>query len=654
MFKYISSRLNLFIMVPCILLALVVSYDVYHSYQRMANAYESEYNAFLSHQTLVLVHEIQKERGLTAGYIGSKGKNFGGELSRQRLLVDDAFETLKRRRDNWQLSHEMNKAYKDFIEPFKHISKTRRDVDSLSMQLNEALSFYTNTNSLGLHIVIMASKLSSNQVISAELFSIYNFSSTKESAGIERAVLANVLSANRFTPQLRIKHTELVTKQKVFTYEALESATSDIIDIFNEALSSESNTKVEAYRKVISSKNSNFSIQSSDWFEAATERINVLKQAEEKALQVVDETAIAIQTEAVIILVVELVILIIGIVVTIALSMAIRIRKNQSDMIKKGIEIAVDERDLADEIPVVSFDELGEAAKGINSLTKLFSNDLKEFLLASQNINTSSLETATAISQSQHNLEKQQTELEGISASILQMDASFNDIASSMENNTNSIHKVVNEAIDGKGVVTNAVTVIQEAARDMTESAESINHLNERVGSITSMVQLIQGIAEQTNLLALNAAIEAARAGEQGRGFAVVADEVRSLASRTQQSTEDIARIVSELQEGSKQAFNIIEHGKENALDASTQAELIKETLDRISTQICEVQIVSDKVTSSTKEQAGALESVSESIANISQRSSENVTGAKQISTAAELIAQSADDMDENILKYKT
>jgi len=501
-------------MLPCALLALIVSYDVYHSYNKMVNAYESEYNAyeseynaFLSHETLSVVHEVQKERGLTAGYIGSKGARFKSELNQQRKLVDEAMQKLKAQRSNWQISDDMITAYNEFISPFNKIADTRRAVDSLSLPLSNALKYYTGINSLGLHVVIMASKLSTNQIISAELFSIYNFSYTKESAGIERAVLANVFSADEFSPQLRIKHTELVTKQDVFTYEALESATADIIDIFNNALRSESNTKVEEYRETVANKDANFNRQASEWFKVATERINLLKEAEEKALRVVDKTAIKIQQEAVVILVVELAILVLGILVTIALSLAIKVRKNQSDQIKHGIDVALNERNLADEIQIVSFDELGDAARNINSLTQLFSGDLKEFLTTSRNINATSEQTATAISQSKYNLKEQQLELEGVASSIIDMDRSVNDIANSMESNAHSIHTVVNDAVDGKNVVTDAVTVIREAAQDMTASADSISDLNERIGSITSMVQLIQGIAEQTNLLALNAAI---------------------------------------------------------------------------------------------------------------------------------------------------
>ena len=641
-------------MVPCVLLALIVTYDVYHSYSRMANAYDSEYNAFLSHEVLAVVHEVQKERGLTAGYIGSNGQQFSAQLTQQRQQVDSILAKLKEHRADWQLSEEMNKAYVEFIQPFQNINVERRNIDSLSTQLGNALGYYTNINNLGLHVVIMASKLSSNQIISSELFSIYNFSNTKESAGIERAVLANVLSSDKFTPQLRTRHTKLVTKQDVFTYEALESATPEIESIFKSALNNSAANKVEDYRQAVANKDANFGLSANDWFDVATQRINALKQAEEQALTIVDETAIAVQQEAVIVLVVEVAILIIGILVTIALSVAIRIRREQSEKIKKGIEIALNNRDLADEIEVISFDELGEAAQGINALTQLFAKDLNEFSAASKNITTSSADTAAAITQSQANLTQQQSDVDGITSSIVQMDVNVNDIAASMEVNAQSIHKVAEEAHEGKGVVTNAVSVIQDAASDMTASAEAISDLNERIGSITDMVQLIRGIAEQTNLLALNAAIEAARAGEQGRGFAVVADEVRSLASRTQQSTEEIANIVTELQDGSAQAFNVIEHGKENAIAASRQAELIKETLDRINDQINEVEVETSSVTKGTKEQAEAIHEVHQSITNISQRALENVAGAEQISVAAESIAKSALEMDEQIVKYTT
>ena len=619
----------------------------------MKDAYDAEYNAFLSHGVLAVVHEVQKERGMTAGYIGSEGKKFGTQLQQQRQTLDRALQKLKAERKHWTLSDKMDEAYRDFINAFNEKSSTRSAVDSTNIALGKALGFYTNINDKGLHVVIMASKLSSNQIISSELFSIYNFSSTKESAGIERAILANVLAKDQFPPQLRNRHTKLVTKQEVFTYEALESATPEMFKLFNDAVNSSASRAVLDVREAVSKKDSGFGISSEEWFGYATTRINELKQAEETALTIVDVTAVKIQQEAVVVLVVELIVLLIGVLTTIAISLAIKVRQEQSNLIKEGIQIALEQRDLAHEIELVVFDELGDAAQGINSLTHLFGEDLKRFHAASKDITTSTHETAVAISQSQTNLIDQQTGVQTIASAAEQMNANVGVIANAMEENAESVAKVAQESSDGKNIVNEAVNVIHGAANDMSKSAEAINTLNEKVGSITDMVKLIGGIAEQTNLLALNAAIEAARAGEQGRGFAVVADEVRSLASRTQKSTEEISVIVNELQQGSAQAFDIINQGKENAISASNQAELIKEALDRIAMQIDDVKSVTESVTINTKEQAKAIEEVNHNIVNIYEQATENVAGAEQIAVAASSIAEAAMDMDDEIDKYQ-
>ena len=648
----LSSKLTLLILLPCLLLGGIIFVDLYKAYERMNGAYDAEYNAWLTEEVLGVVHEVQKERGNTAAFIGSEGNRFREVLAHQRTVVDKALSTLESKRKDWDLSEEMLEAYRDFVEAARPAMRIRNQIDSLDIPLKEALAFYTNINKKGLHVVIMASKLTTEQLISSELFSIYNFSGTKESAGVERAVLANVLSTGTFTPQLREKHIRLVTKQEVFLYEAMEAATSELESIYKKATQGAAAKKVKQARLEVGSKDNDFNLTAADWFQWSTDRINLLREAEQASLKVISHHAVSVQQQSVVTLVINVSILISGVVVTVLILLAIRLRNGQSKRIKEGIDIALSQRDLSHNIEIISFDDLGTAANGINKLTDLFSGDLNGFSSASSDISKSTGETTQAILQTQQNLNEQQAGIQSIASATEQMNANVNSIAYAMENNSLAVANVTQESMSSQNTVCKAVDVIQLASNDMSESARAIHRLNDRVGSITEMVQLIRGIAEQTNLLALNAAIEAARAGEQGRGFAVVADEVRSLASRTQKSTEEISVVVDELQSDSQTAFNVIFQGQGNASAASEQAELIKSALDRITVQIEEVKNLTETVTQNTKEQANAIENVNVSITNIFQQVSDSVAGAENIAAAATKIERSAGDMDKEIDKY--
>jgi methyl-accepting chemotaxis protein len=209
------------------------------------------------------------------------------------------------------------------------------------------------------------------------------------------------------------------------------------------------------------------------------------------------------------------------------------------------------------------------------------------------------------------------------------------------------------ETVNGEQAVKTSMQGISKTATEVARVGETITELNSRVNDILGMVDVIKSVADQTNLLALNAAIEAARAGEQGRGFAVVADEVRTLAKRTQQSTQEISDVVDVLKSSSQKAFLSIEIGNQQAEAAVTNAQQISVVLAKIVENIQSVDDVTRVIASSTQEQSTVIQSINSNVASIDDQARENVVGAEELSASSLQLSQIAYDMEERIQTYK-
>ena len=652
--KLVSQYLSKALFVPCLLLTLIVTYDAIHAYSSMKDNGLAIDVVDTSKLALSLVHEVQKERGLTAGYLGAKGSKFGSELKAQRLNVDKAAKAFSRSVEENTVHGQLLRHAKAILTALNSVPALRTQVDNLDIELSSALKAYTAINIMGLDTLHIGVSGTSSDALSKSLSGVLYLSSAKESSGIERAVLTNVFSAGRMNSMLRSRFQTLLTKQEVYLSLALGILPDDMSTKVQQGLTNPAVTKINPYREEVQQKDANYTSDAAEWFAAATARINALKALEDELLTSTQEKASRQYTNSLVSLTVELLVLFVGLLVTFLLFKAVSLRKKQSLCIEKGIRIALDERDLKDEIDIISRDELGTAAGDINKLTRTFFEDLMLFKQRSANIKNSSAVTAQSIDSNQNSLASLQQEVSQIAASAEELQYSIQSISQTIESNVSRTESASRESHLSKDKVANAVKLIAQTSQDMEQTVSKLSTLNEKVESISSMVGLIRGIAEQTNLLALNAAIEAARAGEQGRGFAVVADEVRSLASRTQQATGDIASFVEELLDSAAESADMIERSHNQSSDAAAQAHEINESLTRIDDMIAEINESTQLISESSKEQTKAVESITNGIIHINEVATENVRDNEKVLELAKTVEDETIAVNEIVQRYKS
>lgn len=241
-----------------------------------------------------------------------------------------------------------------------------------------------------------------------------------------------------------------------------------------------------------------------------------------------------------------------------------------------------------------------------------------------------------------------------MATAVQQMVATIGEISESTSVAVEGVHQAASNAEQGRTVVETTVSNVGQLTGILSNSQQSIGSLNEHVAKIGGAVNIIQDIAEQTNLLALNAAIEAARAGEQGRGFAVVADEVRALASRTHQSTEEITRVVSDIQSQMSMVVSDIDQCNDQGQQTLHASEKLDSSLQQIIADMHAIQGNSERIASAIEEQGIVMNQVSDSITELNVISENNMQSAQECLHEVNSVSAQAHEMDDAVAEFKT
>ncbi|MBV1877981.1 MAG: methyl-accepting chemotaxis protein [Pseudomonadales bacterium] len=312
-------------------------------------------------------------------------------------------------------------------------------------------------------------------------------------------------------------------------------------------------------------------------------------------------------------------------------------------------EISAGEGDLTQRLDDSRSDELGRLAKRFNQFVTKIETVITKILEGSVQLSTYAEALSVTSEQSEVTLGDQQSEASMAVKSMAHMSQEAQVVSGS----TKTAAKAANDAAQQAKVCVNqvetATSAIDLLAVDTAAAEETINSLQADSQSIGSMLDAIKGIAEQTNLLALNAAIEAARAGEQGRGFAVVADEVRSLAQRTQESTLEIQTIIEKLQHNASNASEAMDKSKKNSVHAVTCVESIAETLIQLSTAIAEIDDMASSIADSAESQSKVVVDVNSNMSKISKGADEIRNGSTESALATSQLAQLASQLQNEV-----
>jgi methyl-accepting chemotaxis protein len=316
-------------------------------------------------------------------------------------------------------------------------------------------------------------------------------------------------------------------------------------------------------------------------------------------------------------------------------------------------DIAKGDGDLTNRLRADRDDEIGQLAKEFNLFVDKIHHLVTEVVNAVKEIGSSTEKLNSIALLSSKGVGNQRTETDSVATAMTEMSSTARDVAQNANMAAESARQADLKGHEARDVVLKSMAAIHALAEDIQQSSTVITDLEKDVENITTVLSVIRGIAEQTNLLALNAAIEAARAGEQGRGFAVVADEVRTLASKTQKSTEEIQHMIVKLQSGTQKAVNVMHNNKARGDEAVGQVNQAEKALNEIADSIATINDMNTQIASSAEEQTNVTEDINRSLVRIVQIAEETASGTRETENASKRLAELASSVRQLVNQFR-
>ncbi|MEM7112567.1 MAG: nitrate- and nitrite sensing domain-containing protein [Chloroflexota bacterium] len=711
----LRSKHILLVIIPIIALLYFVIAQVTNRIQLVAEMNNIQNLVGLSVRVSNLVHELQRERAQVAAFIGSEGTSFEQEMRGQRdisTLFQTELTTYVSTLDAADFGPEFQALVNDATGSLQQLPAVRNQTDSLQIDSQSALDVYSDINEQLLDLIAFAAQLTSDGEISRLLTNYNLFLQTKELAGQERAILADVFAANRVKPSELGAFVTAIGGQNALLESFFTSSTAEEIAIYNNTVQGPAIDDFLRLRQVAINNSAigNFGVAVDLWFNAATTRIDLFKQVEDQLTVSLVDTSTGIQNAAQVNLIISIVVAVITLILTAVL--ALLISRNITEPLGQimGTFAEVGRGNLNSRVSIVGRDELGRMGQELNSMldntislvqTSEERDDIENAIMqllddvagvaegdltgeaqinedltgaiadsfnymieqlrdiitnvqeATLQVSSSANEIQTTAEHLAEGSENQAAQIIDTSAAIDEMSVSIQQVSENATLSANVGEQASINAQRGTEAVKNTINGMNRIQEQVAESAERIRTLTSSARQINEFVKLIKSIADRTSILALNASIQAARAGVAGTGFAVVAEEVERLSERSTDATRQINAITRTVQQESEAALVAMEATTREVTTGTMLANEAGERLNEIETVSQQLADLIQSISLAAKQQARGSETIAQAMNDIADVTQQTAAGTKQAAVSINTLAELANELRGSVSTFK-
>ena len=661
--QHLSMRNKLLLLVVPSLLA-VLYFSIASIMENWSEARDARILYDRANFTLVLnpaVESLQRERGLSAVAISA---GFTSEVTQalrlQRSRTDNALNQLipevTRFENSRALAPEMRALVRGYQSIQRDLQQWRQQIDAQQLDSPTMFERYSASIEQLTSFAPLVIQSTTEAELSKLLTVFYLLTDAAELAGRERATGAVYLSLADFDMELYQEFAALVGSQQgvlEIVAQLIGGSLGERIDAVERH--SDSQAALASRQRILLAGAEKPAIEGGQWFEQTSARIDVLYDVKAEIIEQVTVQAdyIADNARNSLIMVSSITALLIAFVLATTF-LIMRAINSQVANLLEAIDYAMRNKDLSERVKVTSDDELGRVGNSVNDLFASFSEALQRIDQTSVQLATATEETSSTAIQNTEQTERQQRQVEQVATATEEMSTTSEDISRNTQQVAQAADNATASKDKGLAAVRESATSVETLVSSVNQVGEVIRQLEERSGSITSVIEVIKNVAEQTNLLALNAAIEAARAGEHGRGFAVVADEVRTLASQTHNSTTEIEDMLSAFQSLTGNAYHAISESQAVAEATKEQIQELNGAFSAIDHDVSEISGMATQIATAAEEQVAVTRDIAHNMESVSEASLLTLTGSQEITAVTEEQAKLARALQDLAMQFKT